>query len=87
LEETPGVNGQTFFARVMQLSAASLTLADEKVVLLDPPKDCMLVRKPDGIGYDYCFGAYPLLLGLNVLLKLHIYIDTRNNLLYFARNP
>jgi hypothetical protein len=86
LEETPGANGHTVLARVMQLSASSLTLADEKVVLHDPLKDCMLVRKPDGVGYDYCFGTYPLLLGLNVLLKLHIYIDMHNNLMYFTRN-
>ncbi len=54
--------------------------------LLDASSHCVLTRKAGGIGYENCFGAYPLMLGASVLSKLHVYIATAENLLYFTLN-
>ncbi len=79
-------DGRTMQFRTMQLAAAALKLTDERVFLLDASNQCVLARKADGIGYENCFGAYPLMLGASVLSKLHVYIATAENLLYFTVN-
>jgi hypothetical protein len=71
--------------RAMRMTASGLQVIDEKVRLLDPHKStCRLMKKADAIGYENCFGVYPLRLGRSVLEKLHIYIATEENRLYFT---
>jgi hypothetical protein len=43
-----------------------------------------LTDKGDGYGYIGCFGAYPLILGREVLNRLHLYVSVGENRLYFT---
>jgi hypothetical protein len=47
--------------RAMKLTANGLTVADERILLTDPPKNtCRLTKKRDAIGYTDCLYRYPL---------------------------
>jgi hypothetical protein len=82
---TDGNGHQIAQYRAMQLTASGLTVTDEKVRLTDPPENsCRLARKGDAIGYTGCLYRYPLRLGSDVLSRLHVYIDTRENLMYYT---
>jgi hypothetical protein len=71
--------------RAMKLTSSGLTVIDEKIKLTDPPgHTCRLARKNDAIGYTGCFFRYPLRLGNDVLGKLHVYLATRENTMYFT---
>jgi hypothetical protein len=91
-KESPGIESVTDASgkttaqyRAMTLTAAALLVTDEKVRLIDPPANsCRLSRKNDAIGYSGCLYRYPLKLGSDVLAKLHVYIATKENLLYFT---
>lgn len=91
-KDSPGIesqtdgNGKTIAQyRAMKLTAAGLSVTDEKVRFIDPPHNsCRLARKNDAIGYTNCFYRYPLKLGSDVLKKLHVYIATKENLMYFT---
>jgi hypothetical protein len=41
-------------------------------------------KRAGATGYDGCLGIHPLRLGRNVLAKLHIYIATKESILYFT---
>jgi hypothetical protein len=83
--ETDGSGKTIAQYRAMKLTAAGLSVTEEKVRLIDPPHNtCRLARKNDAIGYTGCFYRYPLKLGTDVLKKLHIYIATKENLMYFT---
>jgi hypothetical protein len=91
-KDSPGIESETDGSgkaiaqyRAMKLTAAGLSVTDEKVRLIDPPNNtCRLARKNDAIGYTGCFYRYPLKLGSDVLKKLHIYIATKENVMYFT---
>jgi hypothetical protein len=54
---------------------------------VDPPSSrCQLIKRPDAIGYTGCLYHYPLALGNSILEKLHIYIDTKGNQMYYTGN-
>jgi len=55
-------------------------------MLTDPPSsECHLAKKSEAaIGYSGCLYRYPLQLGSSVLAKLHIYIATKENLMYYT---
>jgi hypothetical protein len=73
--------------RAMKLTANGLTVADEKIQLTDPPKGtCRLTKKGDTIGYTDCLYRYPLRLGSDILRRLHVYIATKENAMYFTGN-
>jgi hypothetical protein len=73
--------------RAMKLTAEGLTLTDEKVRLIDQPNTtCHLARKGDVIGYTGCLYRYPLRLGSDVLKRLHVYIATQDNVMYYTVN-
>lgn len=84
---TDGSGHKTAQYRAMKLTARGLTLTDEKVRLIDPPNStCHLARKGDVIGYTGCLYRYPLRLGSDVLSRLHVYIATQDNLMYYTVN-
>jgi hypothetical protein len=84
---TDGSGHKTAQYRAMKLTASGLTLTDEKVRLIEPPNNsCHLARKGDVIGYTGCLYRYPLRLGSDVLSRLHVYIATQNNLMYYTVN-
>jgi len=71
--------------RAMKLTASGLTVMDEKIKLIDPPNNtCRLTKKADAIGYTDCLYRYPLRLGSDVLRRLHVYIATKENMMYFT---
>jgi hypothetical protein len=73
--------------RAMKLTASGLTVVDEKIKLTDPPNNtCRLTRKGDAIGYTDCLYRYPLRLGSGILQRLHVYIATKENMMYFTGN-
>jgi hypothetical protein len=73
--------------RAMKLTASGLTVVNEKIKLTDPPKNtCRLTKKLDAIGYTDCLYRYPLRLGSDVLRRLHVYIATKENTMYFTAN-
>ncbi len=83
-DESGKVTAQT---RTMTLTANGLTLMNETVKLRDPPSACHLEIKSEGaVGYTDCLYRYPLQLGSSVLEKLHVYIATKENLLYYTVN-
>ncbi len=67
--------------RAMKMSTSGLSVIDERVKLVDPPHRCELTRKADLIGSG-CLYFYPLRLGNSILEHLHIYIDTKSNVLH-----
>ena len=71
--------------RAMKLTSGGLTLIDEKIKLTEPPgHTCRLTRRNDAIGYTGCFFRYPLRLGNDVLQRLHVYLATQENMMYFT---
>jgi hypothetical protein len=73
--------------RAMKLTANGLTVVDEKIKLTDPPNNtCRLTKKGDAIGYTDCLYRYPLRLGSDILQRLHVYIATKENMMYFTGN-
>jgi hypothetical protein len=73
--------------RAMKLTASGLTVVDEKIKLTDPPNNtCRLTKKDDAIGYTDCLYRYPLRLGSDILQRLHVYIATKENMMYFTGN-
>jgi hypothetical protein len=74
--------------RAMKLTTSGLSVIDERVQLVDPPASrCQLIKRSDAIGYTGCLYRYPLKLGNSILEKLHIYIDTKGNQMYYTGNP
>jgi hypothetical protein len=68
-----------------ELAAGRLRLTGERVELRPRPnEDCPLTDKGDGYGYIGCFGSYPLMLGREVLNRLHLYVSARDNRMYFT---
>ena len=76
--------------RAMALTTSGLTLMDETVMLTDPSSNsCRLAIKSEGaVGYTECpyLYRYPLHLGSSLLEKLHVYIATKENILYYTVN-
>jgi hypothetical protein len=73
--------------RSMELTASGLKVVDEKIKLTDPPNNtCGLAKKGDAIGYTDCLYRYPLRLGSDILQRLHVYIATKENMMYFTGN-
>jgi hypothetical protein len=73
---------------VVLLTTNGLTLMDETVMLTDPSSNiCRLAIKSEGaVGYTDCVYRYPLHLGNSLLEKLHVYIATKENILYYTVN-
>jgi hypothetical protein len=70
----------------MKLSGQGIQFTNARILLIDPPKDtfCHLGSRSGVAAYDGCLGAHPLRIGLNVLEKLHIYIATKEKVMYFT---
>jgi hypothetical protein len=70
-----------------KLTSGALAFTDITIKIVPPSKDCKLVGF-DGSDttarYELCFGVYPLVLGRDVLEKLHLYFATREKVIYFT---
>jgi predicted aspartyl protease len=78
-----GVAGGSY--RLMQITANGLKVINAQVVLVDSKgPDCKLTTIDGASAYTGCFGAYPLKLGFSVLSNLHLYLATKERVLYFT---
>jgi hypothetical protein len=70
----------------MRLSAKGLDVRNAMITLSEPAKamDCVLFEREGAMGYSECQNIYPLRLGMRVLQMLHIYIATKEKVLYFT---
>jgi hypothetical protein len=68
------------------LSGEGLEIINARIQLVDPPSNttCSLSSRSGAASHDGCFGAHPLMLGQNVIAKLHIYLATKEKMLYFT---
>jgi hypothetical protein len=70
--------------RAMELDAVGFKVVNAHITLIDPRiGNCHLGTRFDAAAYD-CEGSPPLRLGLNVLTRLHIYLATKEKVLYFT---
>jgi hypothetical protein len=69
----------------MQLDAVGFKVINAQITLRDPLTNrCHLGTRFGAAAYEGCIGNPPLALGLNVLKKLHVYIATKEKVLYFT---
>lgn len=73
--------------RAMELTSSGFSVMNARIRLIPGSPNCSVIvglGKDAGAAYKGCSGVVPLNLGMNVLEKLHIYIATRENMLYFT---
>jgi hypothetical protein len=70
----------------MKLSGEGIQIINARIALIDRPQNdsCHLGSRSGAAAYEGCLGVHPLQLGRNVLTKLHIYIATKEKVLYFT---
>jgi Aspartyl protease len=80
--------GTGAYYRAMELTAEGLRVTNARIALVDPRgtrmSTCELVTTSGVTGYSNCYGAYPLSLGFNILSRLHLYLATKEQRLYFT---
>ncbi|HEY2416602.1 MAG TPA: retropepsin-like aspartic protease [Steroidobacteraceae bacterium] len=70
---------------LMQMTAKGLNVTNVAIVLTDYNKPaCELSTRDGAAAYAGCYGAYPLEIGLDILSKLHLYLATKEKVLYFT---
>jgi hypothetical protein len=71
--------------KLIRLAAGDLVIPQQIRVTTAPPLLCSLSERADGVlGYDGCYGGYPLVLGREALRKLHLYFATKEKMIYFT---
>jgi hypothetical protein len=86
VKSATGADGRTTtHYRVMQLSAEGLNVINANIELVKRPEAyCRIISRHGATDYDDCVGLHPLKLGLNVLNRLHLYIATKEKIMYFT---
>ena len=82
------INGTSSY-RAMKLSGDGIEIVNARIRLVDGPTElhCHLTSRLGAVTYEGC-NVHPLNLGLDVLKQLHIYIATKEKVLYFtSSNP
>ena len=84
--ETDGAGRTTSQYRAMKLSGEGMEIINARISLVDFPSDsdCRLSSHLGAAGYENCEGTHPLSLGQDVISKLHLYIATKEKMLYFT---
>lgn len=94
--DTDASNRNENYYRAMSLTAEGLAITNTKIKLVKLDRSTLTsctIKKEIGkdrvAGYsgspdDFCYGVYPLKLGMNVLQKLHIYFATKEKMMYFT---
>jgi hypothetical protein len=71
--------------RAMQLDAVGFKIVNAQITLGKPRgNSCRIGMRDGAVAYENCEGNPPLALGLNVLRKLHVYIATKEKVLYLT---
>jgi hypothetical protein len=69
----------------MKLSGQGLDIINARIQLIEPAGlVCDLGHSQGAATYVGCYGLHPLELGQNVINKLHLYIATKEKMLYFT---
>ena len=70
----------------MKLSGEGIEIINARISLVDTPRNstCRLSSRLGAAAYENCLGAHPLSLGQNVISKVHLYIATKEKMLYFT---
>lgn len=84
--ETDDSGRTTAQYRAMKLSGEGLEIINARIALIDQPNGstCRLSSHLGAVSYENCRGAHPLSLGRDVVSKLHLYIATKEKMLYFT---
>jgi predicted aspartyl protease len=84
--ETDAAGRTTAHYRAMKLSGEGIQIINARITLIDRPQNdsCHLGSRSGAAAYEGCLGIHPLQLGRNVLEKLHLYIATKEKVLYFT---
>ena len=84
--ETDAAGNTTAHYRAMKLSGEGLEIINARIQLVDPTPNtsCYLSNRNGAASYGGCLGVHPLLLGQNVLSKLHLFIALKEKVLYFT---
>jgi hypothetical protein len=84
--ETDAAGRTTAHYRAMKLSGEGIQIINAHITLIERPQNdyCRLGSRSGAAAYEGCFGVHPLQLGRNILTKLHIYIATKEKVLYFT---
>jgi hypothetical protein len=72
--------------KVIKIASGDLVIP-QTLQLIGAPEGCVLgtAGNPDeALGYSGCYGRYPLVLGRDALRKLHLYLASRQKLIYFS---
>ncbi len=88
--EVDGAGRTTAQYRAMKLSGEGIEIINARISLVDFPSNspCRLSSHLGAASYENCRGAHPLSLGQDVISKLHLYIATKEKMLYFTpANP
>jgi hypothetical protein len=85
--ETDAAGNTTSQYRAMKLSGEGIEIINAKISLVDTPlgSACRLSSRLGAATYENCWGVHPLSLGENVVSKLHLYIATKEKMLYFTQ--
>lgn len=71
--------------RTMALTAKGLNILNARITLIETSKsECQLSMREGALAYTGCLNVFPLHLGMNVLKNLHIYLATKEKVLYFT---
>jgi hypothetical protein len=72
--------------RAMKISGQGIEIINARIALIDKQVGgiCYLSKRAGAVAYDGCFGVHPLMLGRSVINKLHLYIATKEKMLYFT---
>jgi hypothetical protein len=84
--ETDAAGGTTAHYRAMKLSGEGVQIINARIRLVDPVPNssCYLSSRSGAATYEGCFGIHPLALGQNVIGRLHLYVATKEKMLYFT---
>jgi hypothetical protein len=84
--ETDAAGNITSHYRAMKMRGEGIEIMNARVLLVDPNPNtkCSLSSNSGAASYTGCYGIHPLVLGRNVLSKLHFYIATKEKVLYFT---
>jgi len=86
LEEGDPFSPAGSITRILKLASGDLVIP-QTIQLISPPEGCTLGMSGNSegaLGYSGCYGRYPLVLGREVLRKLHLYFASRERLIYFT---
>lgn len=84
IEETHAADGATYHYRAMNLTAAGVSMANARIQLVDPVKNCPLSSKKRDVARYTCDGIYPMFLGGDLLQQLRMFFATKEGKLYFT---